>query len=194
MVGALTYQQLRASDSLAPTKKSLLPLGRPTNPGPGGAGGEAPACGAKRRTTRRTDVARARSASGTRRSEVSGAGGNRTRVLQRRSRSSPGAVRECAFLGPGAGTDTCADGLSQERVPINRPDGSRSASLLDEVRVRDGGDARSDPSITAQAARAKSVRLALALMVSSDRSRDDAGSSTRFSWDKRPQSKPISPS
>jgi hypothetical protein len=29
---------------------------------------------------------------------------------------------------------------------------------------------------------------------SSERLRDDAGFSTRFSWDKRPQSKPISPS
>ena len=53
-----------------------------------------------------------------------GAGGNRTRVLERRTRSSPGAVREVAFLGPGAGTDTCADGLSQEKVPINPPDRS----------------------------------------------------------------------
>ena len=39
-----------------------------------------------------------------------GAGGNRTRVLERRSRSSPGAVSVVAFLGPGARTDTSPTG------------------------------------------------------------------------------------
>ena len=39
-----------------------------------------------------------------------GAGGNRTRVLERRSRSSPGAVRAVAFLGPGAPTDRSPTG------------------------------------------------------------------------------------
>ena len=39
-----------------------------------------------------------------------GAGGNRTRVLERRTRSSPGAVRDVAFLGPGARTDTSPTG------------------------------------------------------------------------------------
>ena len=39
-----------------------------------------------------------------------GAGGNRTRVLERRSRSSPGAVGVVAFLGPGARTDTSPTG------------------------------------------------------------------------------------
>jgi hypothetical protein len=41
---------------------------------------------------------------------VGGAGGNRTRVLERRTRSSPGAVRGVAFLGPGARTDTSPTG------------------------------------------------------------------------------------
>ena len=41
---------------------------------------------------------------------VSGAGGNRTRVLERRTRSSPGAVRDVAFLGPGAPTNRSPTG------------------------------------------------------------------------------------
>ena len=36
--------------------------------------------------------------------------GNRTPVLERRSRSSPGAVSDVAFLGPGARTDTSPTG------------------------------------------------------------------------------------
>ena len=39
-----------------------------------------------------------------------GAAGNRTPVLERRSRSSPGAVSDVAFLGPGARTDTSPTG------------------------------------------------------------------------------------
>ena len=39
-----------------------------------------------------------------------GAAGNRTPVLERRTRSSPGAVSDVAFLGPGARTDTSPTG------------------------------------------------------------------------------------
>lgn len=64
---------------------------------------------------------------------IGGAGGNRTRVLKRSARSSTGVVRKVAFLGPGAGTDTCADRLSRDEVPIDPPDGGRPASPLDEA-------------------------------------------------------------
>ncbi len=41
---------------------------------------------------------------------VGGAGGNRTRVLWRRTRSSPGAVRDSDFLGPGTPTNSVPTG------------------------------------------------------------------------------------
>jgi hypothetical protein len=44
------------------------------------------------------------------RSPRGGAGGNRTRVLWRRTRSSPGAVRDVAFLSPGTPTNRLPTG------------------------------------------------------------------------------------
>src|SRR3546814_19923686 len=44
-----------------------------------------------------------------------GAAGNRTRVLERRTRSSPGAVSDVAFLGPGARTDTSPTGSVRKK-------------------------------------------------------------------------------
>ncbi len=46
---------------------------------------------------------------------LSGAAGNRTPVLERRSRSSPGAVSDDAFLSPGAGTDTSPTGSVRKK-------------------------------------------------------------------------------
>ena len=84
---------------------------------------------------------------------VSGAAGNRTPVLERRSRSSPGAVSVVAFLGPGARTDTSPTGPVtkksrsilvtgiDQQVSLMRPgSGTETDARSDRFGHRSGGE------------------------------------------------------
>jgi hypothetical protein len=70
-------------------------------------------------------------------SRCGGAGGNRTRVLERRTRSSPGAVRDVVFSAPALALTRRRQAQSG-KSPGHPPDRSDQQVLLDEARVRDG--------------------------------------------------------
>ena len=96
---------------------------------------------------------------------TSGGGGNRTRVLQRFTRASPGA----ALLDPYSAL-TLAQALRDDEpsrcsFPHASPRPGRYVSPLDDAEYRDEGAPGSTSFTLAQAARAKLVRCVLALMV-----------------------------
>ncbi len=74
-----------------------------------------------------------------------------------------------AFLSPGTCADTLPTGSVAVKVPQTPRDRESAASLLSEAGYWSGGLSRPTLHQSPQAARAKSVRLALALMVSKDR-------------------------
>lgn len=92
-----------------------------------------------------------------------GGGGNRTRVLQYITRASPGAACP-AFLSPGGPAGQPPTGSVAVRCPAYPRDRAKRWILLADARHRAGGVPGLTASNSRQAARARPVRFALALI------------------------------
>ena len=95
---------------------------------------------------------------------VGGGGGNRTRVLRHITRASPGA--SCfAFLSPGGPAGRPPTGSVAVCCPAHPRDRAERWILLTDARHRAGGTPGLTTSNSRQAARARLVRVTLALIV-----------------------------